>query len=62
MTLLRLTVGHGFQSSMMVLTNLGNQTGHIQAKYYMSNKKYKSTDFIDHKSNSCHKIIYYMKI
>ena len=27
----RSTAGHGFQSSTIVLTNLGNRTGHIQA-------------------------------
>jgi len=57
---IRSTAGHGFQSSTIVLTNLGNRTGHIQAIIC----QIRSTNpqiFIDHKSNSCHKIIYYMK-
>jgi len=57
----RSTAGHGFQSSTIVLTNLGNRTGHIQAIICLI----RSTNphiFIEHKSNSCHKIIYYVKI
>ena len=57
----RSTADHGFQNSTIVLTNLGNRTGNIQAIIC----QIRSTNlqiFIDHKSNSCHKIIYYMKI
>ena len=60
-TLFRSTAGHGFQNSMIVLTNLGNRTSHIlDIICWIRNTN--PQIFIHHKSNSCHKIIYYMKI